>query len=529
MSTPTAAKPSAYQPPPHVVQTWQVTKPAGRGRRGMVVAQARAAAEAGVAVLEAGGNAVDAAVATAFALAAVEPWNCGLGGIGFALVQPAGAARAELVDFGPVAPAAVDPRAYPLTGRPTDDGFGWPEVVGDRNLHGPLSFAVPSAVAGFSAMHARWGRAPIADVLAPAVALARRGLAQDWFTTLTIARSAAELRLYPESARIYLPDGLPPAPPYHGEPGCFVLGALPATLERLQQAGLGDFYEGEIAAAIAADVAAAGGVLSRADLESCRARIAPAGEAPWRGRTLQYAGGLTAGPTLLRVLSALPEKVGAAPDVAWWRAFAKAMRAAYAERLEGVGEAAAGGCTTHLTVCDAEGGVVAMTTTLLSSMGSKQVLPTTGVLMNNGMMWFDPRPGHPNSIAPGRRPLTNMCPVIVRDGAAPVLAAGACGGRRIFGAVLQLLEFVTAFGMDPEAAAHHPRIDVSGLDPVTVDRRLGPSVLAALREDMDADFAEHVVQPINFACPNLLVLRPDGERIGVSDVMSPWSAAIAQG
>ena len=91
--------------------------------------------------------------------------------------------------------------------------------------------------------------------------------------------------------------------------------------------------------------------------------------------------------------------------------------------------------------------MVAMTTTLISSMGSRVVLPATGVLMNNGVMWFDPRPGQPNSIGPGKRPLTNMFPLILRDGAAPVIAAGASGGRRIMAAVLQLLWFVTDFGM----------------------------------------------------------------------------------
>ena len=116
--------------------------------------------------------------------------------------------------------------------------------------------------------------------------------------------------------------------------------------------------------------------------------------------------------------------------------------------------------------------MVAVTTTLLSSMGSRVVLPGSGVLMNNGVMWFDPRPGQPNSIAPGKRPLTNMLPVILRDGDQPVLAAGASGGRRIMAAVLQMVSFVADFGMDPEAAAHQPRIDVSGPDGVSADRRL---------------------------------------------------------
>ena len=110
-------------------------------------------------------------------------------------------------------------------------------------------------------MHERWGKLPLAEVIAPAQALAQRGLPQDWFTTLKVANSAAILRRYPESARIYLPNGLPPVPPYQGTPGFFRLGSLPDTLDRLAHAGLRDFYEGDIAASIAADVAAMGGVL----------------------------------------------------------------------------------------------------------------------------------------------------------------------------------------------------------------------------------------------------------------------------
>ena len=182
-------------PPPHVTQHWQVTKPAATGRCGMVAAQARDAAEAGVALLDAGGNAVDAAVGTALALAVVEPWNSGLGGIGFALVHPAGEARATAVDFGPVAPAGLDPSRFPLTGRIKQDLFAWPEVEKDANIHGPLSFVIPSALAGYAAMQAHWGRLPLADVMAPALALARRGLAADWFTTLKVANAAATLRL----------------------------------------------------------------------------------------------------------------------------------------------------------------------------------------------------------------------------------------------------------------------------------------------------------------------------------------------
>jgi gamma-glutamyltranspeptidase/glutathione hydrolase len=521
-----------YSPPPHVTENWTLTKPAASGRRGMVVAQARAAAEAGVTVLEAGGNAVDAAVATAFALAVVEPWNSGLGGIGFGIVHPAGQARAEVVDFGPVSPRGLDPALFRLTGRMKQDLFPWPEVEGDLNVHGALSFAAPSAVAGYAAMHARWGRMPMRDLLDPAIALARRGLPQDWFTTLKIAAAASVMRLYSESARIYLPGGLPPAPPASGPPSFLRLGQLAATLERLQIAGTHDFYTGEIAAQIAADTRARGGVLSREDLASCAVAIRPAQEVKWRGAVLQLPGGLTAGPTLARVLGLMGDaQTAKVADPDWFAALARSAKAAYAERLAGLGDAeprAAETCTTHLTVCDAEGAMVSLTTTLLSSMGSRMVLPQTGVLMNNGIMWFDPRPGAVNGIGPGKRPLTNMCPVVMAYNDRPVLAAGASGGRRIMTAVLQLLEFVAGFGMTVEEAAHHPRIDISGPDLVTADSRLPSAAIEALRRGGAVELAEHTVLPLNFACPNLIHIAADGVRHGISDARSPWSAALAQ-
>ena len=520
----------AYAPPQHLTQHWLVTKPAATGRRGMVASQSRDAALAGVAVLDAGGNAVDAAVATALSLAAVEPWNSGLGGIGFALVHRAGQGRAEVVDFGPRAPAKLQADRFKLTGRTAADLFGWPEVEGDANVHGPLSFAVPSSTAGYAHMHERWGTLPLAEVAAPAIALARRGLPQDWFTTLKIANSAAILRRYHESARIYLPGGLPPVAPYQGRPGYFRLGQLPDTLERLAHAGLRDFYEGDVARSIAADAAGMDAVLDADDLRGCRATVRDCMDVPFHGRTLQLAGGLTAAPTMARVLELLPAPWPAGPDAGWFAALASAMRTAYAERLSGLGDAepkAAESCTTHLTVCDAEGTMVAMTTTLLSSMGSRVVLPGSGVLMNNGVMWFDPRPGQPNSVGPGKRPLTNMLPMILRDGGRPVLAGGASGGRRILAAVTQMLAFTAGFGMDPATAAHHPRIDVSDPDTVHADQRLPADVLDALRAQGPVEECEHGVVPVNFACPNLIV-DERGQRTGITDAMSPWSAAIAQ-
>jgi gamma-glutamyltranspeptidase/glutathione hydrolase len=262
-------------------------------------------------------------------------------------------------------------------------------------------------------------------------------------------------------------------------------------------------------------------------------RTWPADQVGWRGRTLQLTGGLTAAPTLKRVLEGMADAPydGGEPSPAWYRSLARVMKSAYAERFAGLGESeplAAESCTTHLTACDADGNTVAMTTTLMSSFGSRVLLPQTGVLLNNGMMWFDPRPGVPNGIAPGKRPLCNMLPIILAENGRPFIAGGASGGRRILAAVFQLMTFIADFGMDVETAAHHPRIDVSSVDGASADSRLPAAVLEALAADGELQVVEHNAVPINFACPNVIVQAADGTRTGISDAASPWSGAVAQ-
>src|SRR6516164_10602657 len=194
----------------HLTQNWEIRKPGVSSRGGIVAAQNATAAGVGADILSAGGTAVDAAVATAFALTAVEPWNSGLGGIGVMVVQQAGTEWAEVVDFGPISPSGLDPAAFRLTGEMRTELFTWPQVVGDRNMHGPLSFMIPSAVRGYALALERFGRTPWRELVAPASLLAGAGLPVDWFTTVKVASAAVDLRRYDESRRIWLPDGLPP-------------------------------------------------------------------------------------------------------------------------------------------------------------------------------------------------------------------------------------------------------------------------------------------------------------------------------
>ena len=508
-------------------ERWLVRKPAVTSRGGVAATQHRAASEVGAQVLADGGNAVDAAIAASFALATVEPWMSGLGGGGFMLVRPAGEERTHAVSFGMVAPGALDPAEYPLTGVAGADLFGWPAVLEDRNLRGPLAVAVPGQVAGLGLAHERFGSLAWSDLVAPACALAERGMAVDWHATVAIAASAPELASDAGCATAYLADGFPLATPWTGDAPCVRLGRLAETLRRLAEAGPQDFYTGEIAQAIGADMAALGGRLSAADLANYEATIEAAPETGYRDARVGTAPGLTAGPTLMDVLDRLAASLepGEAPDGEAYVAYAEALEAAYAERLRGMGagsDADRVSCTSHLGAADRAGTVVALTQTLLSPFGAKVMLPETGILMNNGIMWFDPRPGGPNSIAPGKRPLSNMCPAIVEFADGRRAALGASGGRRILPAVAQLLSFLVDFGMSLDDAAHCPRINVDGSELVEADARLPAETQAMLEARFPLAVRSHGVHPSAYACPNAVVWEPEsGTATGVAHVMSP--------
>jgi gamma-glutamyltranspeptidase/glutathione hydrolase len=516
-------------------ETWHIRKPAEESRSGMVVSQHFEASRAGARVLAEGGNAVDAAVAAGLAIGTVEPWMSGLGGGGHMLVYLADQRRTYDVDFGMRAPMALDPDDYPVVSGTDSDLFGWPAVQDNRNVVGPRAFAVPGLVDGMATALERFGTRSWQQSLAPAIELARRGMNADWYATLKIAAAAPQLRDYVESARVYLPGGHVPAGEWGGPVPRITLGNLATTLERLSEAGARDFYEGKIAADLVSDFERLGGCIDASDLAEYRAGIVPAQTFRYRQALVHASTELTGAPTLRRTLDLLGRRTspGSAPDADMYAGYASSLLEAYAERLESLGddgEAGAPTCTTHMSVVDGDGNMVALTQTLLSVFGSKVVLPATGILMNNGIMWFDPRPGRPNSLGPGKRPLTNMCPTVVDTNDGVRFAVGASGGRRIMPAVMQLISFIVDFGMSVEDACHQPRLDVSGTPLVTVDARLPPAVSDSLAEQHTVTRAQNGVYPALFACPNL-VARDErrGVNSGGAFVMSPWSRAIAAG
>ena len=437
--------------------------------RGAVATAHPAASEAGAAVLRAGGNAADAAVAAAFALSVAEPQSSGIGGGGLALVYVAREDRVYAVDFRETAPAAATPDMFLVDGKPDPR----------RSRCGGLSVAVPGAVKGYAEIARRFGRKPLPFLVAPAVKLAREGVpvGRGWWRGAVAARAC--LREDPAGGTPFLSGGEPP------EPGSRVVQKeLAATLSLLGRDPEA-FYRGPLAERIAAAVRARGGVITAADLAAYRTRAREVLWGEFRGHRVASFPPPSAGGAivlgLLRVLESqdprdaarssegylhafveaekrLFERRGGAladPDFAPGAdavardmaspEFASAVRAGIGERTSGPGAPGAAppaGHTSHVSVVDAEGNAVALTTTVNLQFGSGVVVPGTGVLLNDEMDDFDAAPGARNAFgleggelnlpAPGKRPLSSMSPTLVfgPDGKL-LLAVGSPGGSTI--------------------------------------------------------------------------------------------------
>lgn len=516
----------------HTPETFAIAKPVVRSAGGIVSAQHWEAAVAGAAVLREGGNAIDAAIATALAIGGVEPWMSGIGGGGFMLVGLAKEKKVFRVDYGMAAPKALDPARYALADggeAPEDFTFVWPRVVDDRNILGPEAVGMPGSVAGFAAALVRFGTLSWQDVMHPAIALADKGMPTDWYQTLQIAYGAAAgLGNFPESAKTYLPNGVPPVSLSSHAPKRIQLGKLPATLRRLAEAGPQDFYTGKLAELVLKDLDAS--AFTAEDFANYEAHIEEVPGIPYRGKTVHLAAGLTGGPTFARALKAIEKTIDPSKPMSpeTYAAWADALRESYEHRFEALGHAAPAdelACTTHLSVVDAEGNMVALTNTLLERFGSRYMGPETGILFNNGLMWFDPEQGKPNSIAPGAKPLSNMCPTMVTDGGVPEFACGASGGRRIVPACFQMTSMAIDYGMDLEAIYATPRIDVSGVDNVISDARLSNDVNAALSQNHEVVRSFQSVGMRPFANPQA-VMRRNGDNSAAAVAEMATSAAV---
>lgn len=505
--------------------TQDIRKKVTQTMGGVVASQHSLASRVGAGVLKDGGDAVDAAIATGFALGVLEPWMSGPGGGGAMVIWRQKEQRAYALNFGMASPAGLNPADYPLTGQGrVSDLFPWPAVRDDRNVTGATAIAIPGMVAGMEAAFGRFATKDWADLLAPATELARRGPLVDWYSALLTTSSARLIAQDPDLAAIFLEDGTWPRIGGWTASGQTRLdfSGMARTLERLQMLGPRDFYEGKIAGDLVMDVQGKGGCLSLSDLRDYRAEFFQPLSFERGATTFHTMPGLTAGPTLADYF----KRLGPAADLP---AMADALAAAYDHRLATMGHDgethASPGCTSHFSVVDREGNMVAVTQTLLSIFGSRVLSQSTGIPMNNGIMWFDPEPGKPNSLAPGQPCLMNICPTIARDPTGG-FAIGASGGRKIVGAVAQLSTMMADGGMSLEQAFHHPRIDISG-DQLIADATLPDATISAMEQSHPVAIRPNSVYPFHWACPSA-VRRVDGWNMGATEVMSPWADAISE-
>jgi gamma-glutamyltranspeptidase/glutathione hydrolase len=547
---------------------WLVSKTQVVSRDGVVATMYPQATEAGAEMLRRGGNAVDAAVAAGYAIGVVEPFNSGLGGIAVLVHHESRSGRTTVVDGTGALPAAIRPDQFELVGEPTAESvYGWPEVADGANDTGWLTPAVPGMPACLGEAHERFGVLPRRDVLAPAIAFAEHGFPVDWYVCLGLAVNQARLQRFAESRRVFLKeDGSVWRAPMLGVEGdVFRQADLGRTLRLIAEHGPDVVYRGEIAEAIATDVAANGGLLAYEDLVGYRARVSEGGiVGEYRGHQVVGGPENTGFPTVLQALLLLEGydlAAFGAGSVEEIHVLAEVQRLAFADRflhlgdgdqvpvpLEGLlsrayaderrelidrgratPDAAAGdpwahesafgraadrangggeGLTTHLTVVDRDRNMVSLLSTLGLHFGSAVVPRGTGIALNNGTMWFDPVPGSRNSIAPGRRIMTAGAPTIVLRDGAPLLAVGAPGGRRVISAVLQSIVNVVDHGMSAQDAVTMPRVHCEGRL-TTADVRLGAERLDALRTlGHELDVREETFSTTYFGRPNMVMVDP---------------------
>jgi gamma-glutamyltranspeptidase/glutathione hydrolase len=508
-----------------VPSTWPypIDAPPAVAAHGMVATDAPLATRVGAEVLRKGGNAVDAAVATAFALAVVYPVAGNIGGGGFIVAKMVDSAPVAL-DFRERAPGAAKRDMYIGPGGKPDD----------RSLTGDLAAGVPGSVAGLWEVHRRLGSRPWAELLAPAILLADSGFMADSGFAIATYYDSTRLSKFPASAALFLPGGHPVHPGDRWRNP-----QLAVVLRRIAAQGPSGFYTGPTAQAIAAEMRRGHGIISLADLAGYRAKWRTPVTFDYRGYHVismppPSSGGMTIAlmahmlasrhldslgwhsPAELHLLGEAmrrgfavrnhflgdPEYVSIPSERLLSQEFADSLAATI--RPDSATPSAAvsfptgappeGKHTTHFSVVDGQGNAVALTTTINSGNGSASTVAGAGFLLNNEMDDFTAQPGTPNSeglvmgnanaIAPGKRMLSSMTPTIVlgRDGK-PMLVTGASGGGYIITAVFQVLSNVADFGMPINAAVSAPRVHHQHLPDTLLYERNGlrDDAIAALR------------------------------------------------
>ena len=483
------------------------------GTRGTVVTNHPLASAAGAEMLAAGGNAIDAAIAAFFTLTVVEPMMVGVLGGGMAHIRLADGTH-HVLDGQSTAPLATGPTTY------TPDPKAAPgtmDTIGRKNAVGPTAVAAPGNLMGWCEALRRFGTFSLADVTEPAIRHASRGFRVTPYLHECVSDSAADMARDKEIARLYLPDGAPIPPGTR-----LVTGDYAETLRTIAREGPDVLYAGALGRRYADHMAQSGGYLTMQDLARYRTIDREALRGTYRGFEIVGPPPPSSGPLhIIQMLNILEGyDIGAlgfgSPDTL--HLLAEVLKIAFADRTAATADPAfvavpvtkllskdyaaerrarialdraqswsagvapgEGAHTTHLTVADGAGNIVASTQTINSLFGARYIVPGTGMIPNNYMFVFDPRPDRASSVAPGKRVTSSMSPVMVLREGKPRFALGLPGGLRIFPSVMQALSNLIDHGMSVQEAVEAPRIWTQGYS-VEVESAVPAEVLAALRD-----------------------------------------------
>ncbi len=512
-------------------------KTAVTSSRGIVTSNHPLGSTAGVEMLANGGNAIDAAVATLFTLNVVEPMMVGVFGAGWTNIRLADGSFIVIDNYS-TAPAAATPDLY----TPISDT--WPnymETQGAENKTGYRAVGVPGTLKAWAELVENWGRLDLEAVMQPAIRHAAHGFHVSRYLHELISDNQAALALFPETAQTFLPNGQPPP-----EGMLLKQPALADSFRTIAAEGPETLYGGSLGQTIIDGMQKHGGIMTLEDLRAYRTIRREPLTASYRGYDITLPPPPCSGGVhvlqILKILEGLnlaEMGFGTADTI---HVLAECFKVAFtdrsahvgdpatvstpvewliseayaAERREGLNRARAtvpapgipgvveSANTTHVTTADADGNIVAMTQTINNAFGSKATAPGTGIFLNNTMALYDPHPGQPNSVGPGKRAVSSMSPTIVTRDGQPFMALGLPGGVRIFPSVLQAIVNVIDHGMSLQEAVEAPRIWTQGQE-----LEVEETVPQAVRDDLTA--RGHDVEEVTAVAGGMNGIRFDSD------------------
>jgi gamma-glutamyltranspeptidase / glutathione hydrolase len=527
----------------HAGTVFNCQKQPASGSRGMVVSNHPLASAAGLEMLAAGGNAIDAAIATLFALTVVEPMMVGIIGGGMAHIRLADGSH-RFIDGQSTVPSAVRPDTYRSKPGSAHDVF---DTVGNENLNGPKAVATPGSLKAWCETLRRFGTMSLPDVMQPAIKHASRGYAATPYLHECITDGAEEMLKDKPISEIYLPDGVPLKA---GER--VVQSEYADTLRHIARHGEGALYHGPLGDILIDYMKTHGGFITHDDLTSYKTVERAPIRAEYRGwEILGPPPPAASGVHITQMLNILegydiPGKgFGTAETI---HLLAEVLKIAFADRAAASGDPDFVGVpverltskqyagerraaidvaraqkwgagvtqvesahTTHMTAADAMGNVVATTQTINNLFGAKILIPGLGAVPNNYMNLYDPRPGHALSLAPGKRVTTSMSPMMALRNGKLAYALGLPGGKRIFPSALQALVNLIDHGMSLQEAVEAPRVWTEG-NALEVEFAVPEAVRAKLRQ------WGHKVAPVSTVAGgmNAIQFHDDGTMTGAA-------------